>query len=63
MAGGELVCRESKLAKMTQSSSLNPLPLALASCFVNNDCITAESTHVHHEAPAWSQATMYGTPV
>ena len=63
MAGDQLVCRESKLAKMAQSSSLNSLPLALASCFVNNDCITAEITHVHHEALAWSQATMYGTAV
>lgn len=67
MAGGQLVCTESKLAKMAQSGSLTPLPLARASCFVNNDCITAEMTysitHVHHKALAWSQATVYGMPV
>lgn len=67
MARGQLVGTGSKLAKMAQSGSLTPLPLTRASCFVNNDCITAEmtysTTHVHHKALAWSQATVYGTPV
>ena len=55
---GNLVQEKRKLAKMVWSGSLDPQPLALAPCFVDNDYVTAEITYstaqAHHEVLAWS---------
>ena len=51
---------------MVWSGSLTPQPLALALCFVNNDCVTAEITystvHVPHEVLTWSRPALRASP-